>query len=686
MVKKKKRWTIRCQIIIYLKTMHVNVLFPINSEAFTYLVPQELQSYIKVGFRVEVPFKRTYKTGIVIAIDRKPSSTSLNKGTGKLKKSITLKPVKSLLDKEPFLPANILKLITWVSQYYLSTSGLALKNAVPSAFFTGKKAGKPRIVYEEEIVKLKFLNLTSDQKRALSKINSEDKGVFLIHGVTGSGKTEIYMRAVKSLPEGKQAIVLVPEIAITSQMISRFRSNFGDEVVFLHSGLSTGERITQWQKIRTGKVKIVIGVRSAVFAPFSNLGLIIVDEEQEASYKQFEGLRYSARDVALARGKLENIKIILGSATPSMEAYYAAKSGTFHYIQIDKRVEKKTLPEVEIIDMTKELKDTFSLSAKLVDALKQNVEDHKQSLIMLNRRGYSPYFLCTDCGHTHKCPLCNITLIYHKDTNTMNCHYCGSWLNPETLCPECGGKEMKYLGTGTQRVEEELNRLLPELSLERMDRDTTQKKLSHHRIVKQMEERKIDLLLGTQMVAKGHDFPEVTISAVISADIALNLPDFRSAERAFQLFTQLAGRAGRGDLPGKAYIQTYEPDHFVFDYVRNHDCIGFYEKEINQRKELSYPPFSKLIRIIFGFRTKEKAKKIISNISTVIKRMEHNNIEILGPAPAPIEKIRNLWRWHLILKGRNAKTLRMTAREIVFKIDHLKDVKVDIDVDPINLL
>ena len=666
--------------------MHANILFPINSEAFTYFVPQELRPDIKIGSRVEVPFKRSCKTGIVVALDRNHSSSSLIKGAGKLKKNITLKPVKSLLDEDAFLSTNIIKLINWVSQYYISTSGLALKNAVPSAFFTGKKAGKSRILYEEEEKKSGPFKLTSDQKRALIEINSVDKGVFLVHGVTGSGKTEIYIQSVKSLPAGKQAIVLVPEIAITAQMIDRFRIRFGEEVVFFHSGLSTGERITQWQKIRNGEVKVVIGVRSAVFAPFNDLGLIIVDEEQEASYKQFEGLRYSARDVALARAKLENIKIILGSATPSMEAYHAAHSGKFHYIKIDKRIEKRPLPDVEIIDMTKETKDTFSLSAKLVDALRQNVIDRKQSLIMLNRRGYSPYFLCTDCGHTNKCPLCSITLIYHKDTNTLNCHYCGSWLDPEPNCPECGGKEIKYLGTGTQRVEEELNRLIPELSFKRMDRDTTQKKLSHHRIVRQMEEKKIDLLLGTQMVAKGHDFPDVTISAVISADTALNLPDFRSAERAFQLFTQLAGRAGRGDFPGKAYIQTYEPDHFVFDFVRDHNYGEFYKKEIEQRKELSYPPFSKLIRIIFGFRTKEKANKIISGISARIRTMEHNNIEVLGPAPAPIEKIRNLWRWHLILKGRNAKELRRTAKEIANKLELVRDVKVDIDVDPINLL
>jgi primosomal protein N' (replication factor Y) len=294
--------------------------------------------------------------------------------------------------------------------------------------------------------------------------------------------------------------------------------------------------------------------------------------------------------------------------------------------------------------------------------------------------------MCTDCGHTYKCPACSITLIYHKDTYTLNCHYCGSHLEPEDLCPSCKGKEIKCLGTGTQRIEEELQSLVPEMSFSRMDRDTTRKKLSHYRIVKQMEEKKIDTLLGTQMVAKGHDFPDVTVSAVISADITLNMPDFRTGERAFQLFTQLAGRAGRGDVPGRAYIQTYEPEHYVFDYVTDHDYKGFYEKEIIFRKELSYPPFGKLVRIILSFKTKEKAKKIVSGIAARVSRIKPRGIEILGPAPAPIEKIRNLWRWHMVLKGKNAKALRQTASLILEKLTDIKEVRIDIDVDPINLL
>lgn len=668
--------------------MYANILFPINAEAFTYLIPEKLRSAIKTGSRVLAPFRRKDTVGIVVALGSKPPVSSLREEMGEQisGKAIVLKPIKSLLDEEPFVPHSLLQVVKWVGHYYMSTSGLALKNAVPSAFFTGRKAGTSRVASHDAIKKPKKIDLTSEQRRALDAINRADNGVFLLHGVTGSGKTEVYIRAIKSLPEGRKAIVLVPEIAVTTQVIERFRSSFRDDVVLFHSGLSVGERITSWQKMRQGNARVVIGVRSAVFAPLENLGLIIVDEEQEASYKQFEGLRYNARDVALARAKLEGFKIILGTATPSLETFYAAKKGKFKYIEIKHRIEKRPLPCVEIVDMTKADRQSFSLSTRLLRALQENMSGGHQSLIMLNRRGYSPFFMCTDCGHTHKCPACSITLIYHKDTNALKCHYCGSYLQPKTTCPNCGGARVTCLGTGTQRVEEELQRLIPGLSFQRMDRDTTRKKLAHYRIVKQMEEKKIDMLLGTQMVAKGHDFPDVTLSAVVSADIALNLPDFRSAERAFQLFTQLAGRAGRGDVSGKAIIQTYEPEHYAFQYIRHHDYKGFYKKEIELRKELNYPPFSRFLRIVLSFRTKDAADRIMKSATKRTGKIDESGIDILGPAPAPIEKIRNFWRWHLILKGRNAKSLRQAASRILEQIKDIRGIKVDVDVDPINLL
>jgi primosomal protein N' (replication factor Y) len=691
--------------------MQVNILFPINAEGFTYLVPEELEGKIKPGLRVLAPFRRGKKVGIVVGINENtdmpvgaglvPARIATNKratvkvAPTKNGKEITLKSIEAVLDDEPLIPLNLLKLVQWVGQYYMSTSGLALKNAVPAGIFEGKSGGKGRITYDHEAAPAKKINLTAEQQKALSEIISAGSGAFLLHGVTGSGKTEIYIRAIEELG-GKEAIVLVPEIALTTQIVDRFRARFQDNVVFFHSGLSPGERITSWRKIRNGEVKVALGVRSAVFAPFKNLGLIIIDEEHEASYKQFEGLKYSARDAALARAKIEGIKIILGSATPSIESFYHAKKGKLGYLELTQRIEQRPMPRVEIIDMTKEDKESQSYSKKLLNVLKENISQGHQSLIMLNRRGYSPFLMCMDCGYTYKCPACSITLTYHKDTKTLNCHYCNSFLTPQDICPQCKGIKTKYIGLGTQRVEEELNALIPGLSLKRMDRDTTRKKLSHYRIVKDMEEKKIDVLLGTQMIAKGHDFPDVTVAAVVFADVALNLPDFRSSERTFQLFTQLAGRAGRGDVSGTVYIQTYEPEHYVFDYVRNHDYTGFYQQEIELRKELSYPPFSKLIRVVFNFRNKENGVKIMKSVSARIRKITpphpplpkggEGKIEILGPSPASIEKIRNYWRWHLILKGRNSKSLRQKAAEIIETLKDIKDIKIDVDVDPINLL
>ena len=661
-----------------MNTMHIDVLFPINAGSFIYSVTEEQIPQVKTGSRVLAPFKHAEKVGIITHIYKK--------GKSDLRREISVKQVKDVLDDEPFLPHNLLKIIEWAGQYYVSTSGLALKNAVPSAFFTGGRPGRARITYDQEIKKQKAFKLMPEQQEALSRINQVNEGVFLLYGVTGSGKTEVYMRAIHALPDDRNAIVLVPEISITAQMIDRFRSSFGDKVVFFHSGISRGEKISQWWKMRRGEARVVIGVRSAVFAPYEKLGLIVVDEEQEASYKQSDGLRYNARDVALVRAKLEGFKIVLGSATPSLESYYNAIQGKFQYLELPKRVGSRPMPDVEILDLTKEKMRTAAFSERLLNVLKDNFSKGKQALIMLNRRGYAPYLMCTDCGYTAKCPACSITLTYHKDTKTLKCHYCGSFLHPYKKCPECEGIKIRYAGLGTQKVEEELQVLVPSITLSRMDRDTTQRKLSHYRIIKKMEDGTTDLLLGTQMVAKGHDLPDVTVSAVISSDLALNLPDFRSAEKAFQLFVQLSGRSGRGDYPGKVYIQTYNPGHYVFDYVKNNDYKGFFQKELFLREELSYPPFSKMVRIVLKFRTKDTGKKVIKEVSEIINKTSSRGIDVLGPSPAPIEKIRNLWRWHLIIKGKNSRNLRSKASELVRMLNEIDNVKTYVDVDPISLL
>ncbi len=655
--------------------MFADVQFPIDSGAFTYLVPEELMSNVKAGSRVLAPFRRAEKVGIVVGVNT----------AGPKAGSVKLKKIKKLLDDEPIVSANLLKLIKWVGHYYISSHGVVLKNALPSSLFTGKKVGKQRVTYDNESVK-KRIRLTEEQENALNELGNSDEGVFLLHGVTGSGKTEVYIRAIKALPENEEAIVLVPEIAITAQMVGNFQNNFGDGVVFYHSGLSAGERLSSWNKMQKGEVKVVVGVRSAVFSPFRNLGLIVVDEEQESSYKQFDGLKYNARDVALVRAQLEKMKVILGSATPSLESFYNAEKGKFRYLELKHRIDKRPMPLVQIVDMRDEELKSHSISKKMLAKIKEKLALKEQSLMLLNRRGYSPFLICGDCSFTYRCHICSITLTYHKGSKGLNCHYCGSFLEPGDFCPECKSPNLKYIGAGVQKIEEEITDLVPGIRVKRMDRDTTGKKLAHYRIVKDMEQGKIDLLLGTQMVAKGHDLPDVTLAGVISADVALNLPDFRSAERAFQLFTQLAGRAGRGRKKGEVLIQTLEPDHYVFDYVKGHDYKGFYKKELAHRKELAYPPFSKLVRVLFTFKTRSTGERVMSSLSKRLSAGNGSGVEVLGPVMAPIEKIKNMWRWHLLVKGKDSKTIKNRALEIADAVKNIKEMKVDIDVDPINMM
>ncbi|MBI5025880.1 MAG: primosomal protein N' [Nitrospirae bacterium] len=661
--------------------MYCLVLFPIDSEAFIYVVPQYLASQVKIGARVIVPFKNSKKIGVIVGFEN----------VIKKREGIILKEIEAVLDESPLLSENLIKLIHWVGNYYISTSGVVLKNALPAGVLEGKKYRKPRVTEYPGLAPQSWagreqrLELTTEQESALMSITNVDSGVFLLHGVTGSGKTEVYMRAIEALPEGAEALVLVPEIALTSQIVDRFRSHFGEAVAVLHSGLGVGERIKEWWRIRKGEVRVAIGVRSAVFAPFMKLGLIVIDEEHEATYKQSEGLRYNARDVALVRAKIEPYrpKIILGSATPSMEVCFSTRGGPFgnskrvfaesrydregniFYLGLTKRIDSRPMPEVQVLDMKIEEKETPFFSKKIVEALKEaHIKGH-QGILMLNRRGYSPFIICGDCGYIYRCPHCSITLTYHKDKRALKCHYCGLSLIPDEKCPKCGGIKFRYIGLGTQRVEEELRELFPELHLRRMDRDTTRRKLSHYRIIKEMENGATNLLIGTQMVARGHDLPSVTVAGIVFADMALNIPDFRSGERAFQLFTQLCGRAGRGLYPGRVFIQTYEPEHYVFEYVKNHDYAGFYKKEINLRRELGYPPFNRLIRIILSSRDKKVFDEIIEDLRFKIKDLKNSKPqapfklpEILGPVPAPMERLKGYWRWHLLLKGKDSKILR----------------------------
>ena len=537
--------------------------------------------------------------------------------------------------------------------------------------------------------------LTPDQgvalREVLKGIHSKRFSPFLIHGVTGSGKTEVYLRAIEEiLVQGREAIVLVPEISLTPQLLSRFESRFRENLALLHSGLGPGERYDQWRKIWRGEVKIALGARSAVFAPFRNLGIIIVDEEHDASYKQEEKLKYHARDVAVVRTKQAEATLLLGSATPSLESFHNVENGKFLLLSLPVRIEGKPLPRVEVVDMKKE--EGF-LSEKVKRGLQKGIEDRKQSLIFLNRRGFANFVLCPDCGFTFKCPNCSVSLTYHLRNRSLRCHYCDYLRQAPGDCPRCEGHRLRGVGIGTERLEQEIRTLFPQTSVGRMDRDTTSRKRAHHQILKRLESGEIDILVGTQMIVKGHDFPNVTFVAVASADTSLHFPDFRSSERTFQLLTQVAGRAGRGETPGEVVIQTFNPDHYSILRAKDHNFIEFYREEIKFRKALDYPPFSRFINFRLVGNSEKETKVIAEEMGRVglsmLERGYRKGVEILGPSVAPFSKMKGRFRWQMLAKGKSSQLLHQFARELATRLEgRIKGrwIKLDIDVDPVSIL
>jgi primosomal protein N' (replication factor Y) len=535
--------------------------------------------------------------------------------------------------------------------------------------------------------------LMPEQTEAVRRVNeavsSGSFGVFLLHGVTGSGKTEVYLHAIKELSSaGKGAIVLVPEIALTPQLLSRFRQRFGDRVAVLHSGLTDRERADEYRRIQAGQVDVAVGARSAVFAPFENIGLIIVDEEHENSYKQDEGLRYHARDVAIMRAKFQGAVAVLGSATPSLESYYNAKNGKYQYLRLANRVDHRPMPGVEVID-AKTLSKEELYSPRLLSDIRQRLEKNEQTLLLLNRRGFSSVLICRECGTAVKCPSCSVSLTFHKSEQKLKCHYCGFLTRPPDTCPGCGGIEMKLLGSGTQKIEEELQPLFPSARVKRMDSDAVKGRDAYDKLLQQVDRLEVDILLGTQMIAKGHDFPAVTLVGVVDADVGLNLPDFRSAEKTFQLITQAAGRAGRGEVAGEVIIQTMNPNHYSIQHSRTHDYEGFYNEEIGYRTQLGYPPIGRIIKLEFKSpqesHAAEAAKTARNRIRSLVRGKD---TVLLGPAPAPISRLRGQYRYQLLLLSQRRDAIRYLAAEGRKAVEEKygRKCKVIIDVDPVNLM
>ena len=718
--------------------MVVGVLVEITSKRvdriFDYRVPKNLEDKVEIGKRVEVPFSNRTLVGFILEVKN-------------ISDVDNLKDIINVLDEEVILTEELLELGKYLKETTLASLISCYQVMLPKGFkasikgnvnkkyrkvyylndcdkkltdkqrevvelFTGKKKlnreelknvsssilntlVKNNIlrVEEEEVYRLdyekcerKVRELTPLQEAAVNNILNTEKIVSLLYGVTGSGKTEVYMELIdKHLKKGKKSIVLVPEISLTPQLIKRFEERFGNNIALLHSALSDGEKYDEYRRIVRGEVDIVIGARSAVFAPLSNLGLIIIDECHSNSYKQDNNPRYNAKDVAIKRAEELGAKVVLGSATPMLEEYARGLKNVFNLVTLDKRVNGKELPKVELIDMNKEVgkaKGHFSLP--LIDEINKTIERGEQVILLLNRRGYSSFVTCSNCGESVKCPNCDITLTYHKSSNILRCHYCGYATKYEVTCPKCHEKSLKDLGVGTEKIEEELNSIFPKARVLRMDVDTTSRKGAHKKIVDAFSKGEADILLGTQMVAKGLDFPNVTLVGVINADTSLMLPDFRSSEKTFDLLSQVAGRAGRSDKAGKVIFQTFNEGNYAINCAKDNDYKYFYKEEMKVRKLMKYPPYYYLVSLNISSKDSKLALVEAKKCEKVCHKYLDKTI-ILGPSPASIFKKQNIYYYQLILKYQYQDNIYEVLEKLVDYYASINKVNLDIDFNPIHL-
>jgi len=755
------------------KFAHVVIPSPLK-HPLTYSIPASLTDQISRGSRVLVPLQKRTMTGVVWEILGENPLTPV-------------KEILAVLDDQPVLNVELLKLAQWISRYYLASLAEVLNTMLPANSRRSSqrtavlKANAAQIADElgQEIIekiaqrkgKLSVKTLlgqfpsrnidrvlarlessgviaiedrlpkqrprtgdlsgptiisaatqsnrfqpTDEQAAALRVISARlERGgfaAFLLHGVTGSGKTEVYLRAIeKARSLGRRSLILIPEISLTPQLLDRVSARFPANVGVQHSALTAAERWTHWWQIARGNVDVVIGARSAVFAPILNLGLIVVDEEHDSSYKQEDGLRYNGRDVAVVRGNLLGCPVILGSATPALESYENCRQGRYQLLEMNQRVEQRPLPTIETIDLREQPYKADStnrssdvthpdskkierslMSEHFVDLLRRNFAAKRQTLIFLNRRGFANFLQCTFCGHVWRCPYCSVTLTLHLKQKHLSCHHCNYRRPPTNTCPECKNDSLTAIGTGTEQIEATLQRLLPEARVARMDRDTMSKRGSHEALIRRWEKGEIDILVGTQMITKGHDVSGVTLVGALLADLSLNMPDFRAAERTFQLLSQVAGRSGRGDDPGRVIIQTYAADHYALQFLVTHDYKGFFAAESEFRRALNYPPYGRLINLRLDGPTLAEVEHQAQALALALRQRQdrtekfRGQIEILGPAPAPIERLRNRFRWQLLLKGKQSLALLDFARQARELVPTTRSVRLHIDVDPYSML
>lgn len=727
--------------------MYAKVIIEIGvknvDKMFTYIVPDNMKEDIKVGCRVKVKFGSMVLEGFVLEL-----TNAIDKVDYELKEIIELVDKIPILNKEMLelgkkiqeitlcslisayqvmlpkaLKASIktnintkliryavsnrkdMELITYIENTKYEKQREFLKELIvkkkikvdklESYLNTLEKNGLIKFIYEEDY-RYKFNTNNSDNRVIL---NSEQEvcvnkvvnsfGIsktFLLYGVTGSGKTEVYMNIIeKAINNGMSAIMLVPEISLTPQIVERFALRFGDNIAILHSGLSDAEKYDEYRKITMGKVKIVVGARSAIFAPLTNIGIIIIDEEHTATYKQENHPRYHARDIAILRSKYHNCPIVLGSATPSLESFARAMNKNYELLVMKKRANNMVLPDVHIVDMKEEIKrGNYTFSKLLIDKINEKISKGEQVILLLNRRGYSPLIKCSKCGEVEKCPNCDISLTYHKSSDSLRCHYCNYTKKCPSKCMKCGSTDIKGIGLGTEKLEQEIMNKFKTRVI-RMDADTTSKKGMHEKIIKEFGLGKYDILLGTQMIAKGLDFPKVTLVGVINADMSLCVPDFRSSERTFQLLSQVSGRAGRGKYPGEVIIQTFNPNHYSIRYAKNHDYLNFYKEEMAIRKQLNYSPYYFITLVRISCKNYEEGFKHANKIKDYLEKNLSSDTILLGPTMASMFKINNIYNYQCIIKYKKDLKLKDTLINIdnIYKTNN--KVNVEIDVDPIRL-
>lgn len=643
---------------------YADVYLPVPKDgSFTYIIPEQMN--IVPGVRVVVPFGRRNLMGFV-------ANTHNNKPQG-----FALKEIAENLDEAPIFGEALMALATYVARTYIATMGEVYAMALP-----GSGSGESRYKKPFDSQPYDF-SLNEEQQRIFDAIIGGDKKEHLIFGVTGSGKTELYMALAREVIKGGGSVIyLVPEITLSSQVYQRLDRVFGDDLTVYHSGLSPNQRIDHWRAFYRGEKKIVIGTRSSIFMQAPKVGLIIIDEEHDSSFKENSTPRYNAKRLALFRSHHEGAYVVMGSATPSLESYYASLSGLLTLHTLKSRFGGAGLPDIDIVDISE---DDSGISSKLRVLTTEAIRRKEQVVYLLNRRGYSPVMMCGECKKRVECPDCSVTLNLHND-GLLKCHYCGYSVARVDSCPNCGSKDFITIGTGTQRLEEQVEKIFPTYKVYRMDRDSTKRKKDIYDIISMMDKGEIDLLVGTQMIAKGFDFQNISLVGILMADIGLNLPDFRATERIFSLLTQVAGRCGRGEVKGRVVVQTLDPEHYLFDFVKKQDYRGFFEREIALRKMMFYPPFARLVRIVIRGKDEAKVSKHAATVGTFLNAQNNPEIvQLLGPSPAPFTKMGGNYRYHIILKCTKITKVQGLLFETRWKFS-VPDLYLEFDIDPADLL